>query len=59
MYDWEARVLLRHYLDQGLTLTAIQRGNVTSHGLFDALRRGGLLELAVPKSLAWNESHAD
>jgi transposase len=23
MYDWEARVLLRHYLDQGLTLTAI------------------------------------
>jgi transposase len=23
MYDWEARVLLRHYLEQGLTLTAI------------------------------------
>ncbi len=41
MYGWERRVLLRHYLEQGLTKTAIaERVGVSRRTLYHWLATG-------------------
>ena len=52
MYDWEPRVLLRHYLEQGLSKTAIaERVGISRHCVYNWIASGDLDRDIDPASI--------
>lgn len=54
MYDWEPRVLLRHYLEQGLSKTAIaERIGISRRCIYNWIAHGDLDRTLEPGSVCY------